>query len=94
MYKYPGMNRNEFKESYLNNLLNYDQDTSTIEFFDSLSSNLFLTLILQPIRVTINSETLIDNTFSNAISPNIISSNIISSILDHLNQTSQNSLSA
>ena len=66
------------------NLLNYAQDTSTNVFLDSLSSHLFLPHILQPIRVRGNSKTLIDNIFSNAISPNIISGNLMSSISDHL----------
>ena len=68
------------------NLLNYDQDTSTNEFLDSLSSHLFLPHILQPTRVGSNSKTLIDNVFSNAIFPNIISGNLTSSICGHLPQ--------
>ena len=50
------------------NLLNYEQDTSTNEFLDSLSCHLFLPHILQPTRVRSNSKTLIDYIFSNAAS--------------------------
>ena len=50
------------------NLLNYEQDTSTNEFLNSLSSHLFLPHILQPTRVRSNSKTLIDYIFSNAVS--------------------------
>ena len=85
IYKHTGMNLNEFNEFYLNNLLdqktvflvgdfninllNYDQDTSTNEFLNPLPFHLFLPYIHQPTRVTSNSKTLIDNIFSNAISP-------------------------
>ena len=62
------------------NFLNYDQDTSSNEFLDSLSSHLLLPHILQPKRVRRNSKTPIDNIFSNAISSNIIPDNITSSI--------------
>ena len=68
------------------NFLNYDQDPSTNEFLDCLCCHLFLPHILQAKRVRSNSKTLIDNIFSNAMSPNCISGNITSSISDHLTQ--------
>ena len=65
------------------NLLNYNEHNQTNKFLDSLASNSFITLILQPTRITSHSNTLIDNIFSNVIDPDIISGNmtaIISSI--------------
>ena len=47
------------------NLLNYDINPPTNEFLDSLSSHYFLPHILQPSRITTNSKTLIDYSFSN-----------------------------
>ena len=51
------------------NLLNYNEHNQTNEFFDSLTSNSFIALILQPTRITSHSNTLIDNIFSNVIDP-------------------------
>ena len=68
------------------NLLNYDIHPPTNEFSDSLSSHYFLPHILQPIKVTASSKTLIDNIFSNTAVPNITSGNLTDSILDHLPQ--------
>ena len=53
------------------NLLNEHNQTN--EFLDSLASNSFIPLILQPTRITSHSTTLIDNIFSNVIDPDIIS---------------------
>ena len=68
------------------NLLNYNEHNQTSEFLDSLASNLFTPLILQPTRITSHSNTLIDNIFSNAIEPDIILSNLTATIPDHLPQ--------
>ena len=54
------------------NLLNYNEHNQTNEFSDSLASNSFTPLILQPTRITRDSNTLIDNIFSNVIDPDII----------------------
>ena len=65
------------------NLLNYNEHNQTNKFLDSLASNSFITLILQPTRITSHPNTLIDNIFSNVIDPDIISGNmtaVISSI--------------
>ena len=51
------------------NLLNYNEYNQTNEFFDSLTSNSFIALILRPTRITSHSNTLIDNIFSNVIDP-------------------------
>ena len=45
-----------------------------------------LPLILQPTRITSHSNTLIDNTFSNVIDPDIIPGNLTAKISDHLPQ--------
>ena len=69
-------------------LLNYNEHNHTNEFLDSLVSNSFIPLILQPTRITGHSNTLIDNIFSNAIDPDIISGNLTATISDHLPQFS------
>ena len=68
------------------NLLNYNEHNQTNEFLDSLASNSFIPLILQPTRITSHSNTLIDNIFSNVIDPDIISGNLTVTISDHLPQ--------
>ena len=54
------------------NLLNYNEHNQTKEFLDSLASNSFIPLILQPTRITRHSNTFIDNIFSNVIDPDNI----------------------
>ena len=68
------------------NLLNYNEHNQTNEFLDSLASNSFIPLILQPTRITSHSNTLIDNIFSNVIDLDIISGNLTATISDHLPQ--------
>ena len=68
------------------NLLNYNEHIQTNEFLDSLASNSFIPLILQPTRITSHSNTLIDNVFSNVIDPDIISGNLTGTITDYLPQ--------
>ena len=70
------------------NLLNYNEHNQTNEFLDSLASNSFIPLILQPTRIINHSNTLIDNIFSSAIDPDIISGNLTATISDHLPQFS------
>ena len=70
------------------NLLNYNDNQPANDFLDSLASNSFIPYILHPTRITSHSKTLIDNTFSNFISPEIISGNITATIPDHLPQFS------
>ena len=69
-------------------LLNYNNHQPTNDFLDSLASNSFIPYILHPTRITNHSKTLIDNIFSNFISPDIISGNITATISDHLPQFS------
>ena len=66
------------------NLLNYNEHNQTNKFIDSLVSNSFILLILQPTRITSHSNTIIDNIFSNVIDPDIISDNLNATISDHL----------
>ena len=66
------------------NLLNYNEHNQTNEFLDSVASNSFIPLILQPTRITSHSNTLIDNIFSNVIEPDITSDNLTATISDHL----------
>ena len=68
------------------NLVNYNDHNPTNEFLDSLASNSFVPYILQPTRLTSHSKTLIDNIFSNIISPEAISGNLTSTVSDHLSQ--------
>ena len=68
------------------NLLNYNNHNSTNVLLDSLASNSFVPYILQPTQLTSHSKTLIDNIFSNIISPEAISGNLTLAISDHLPQ--------
>ena len=65
--------------------MNYNGHNETNEFLDSLASNSFIPLILQPTRITSHSNTLIDNIFSNIIDPDM-SGNLTTTISDHLPQ--------
>ena len=66
--------------------MNHNEHNPTNEFLDSLAFNSFIPLILQPTRITNHSNTLIDNTFSNAIEPDIILGNLTATISEHLPQ--------
>ena len=68
------------------NLLNYNEQNQTNEFLDSVASNSFIPLILQPTRITSHSNNLIDNIFSNVFDPDIVSGNLTATISDHLPQ--------
>ena len=70
------------------NLLNYDSDANTAEFFDTMSAAMFQPLILQPTRVTSHSKTLIDNIFINKIDYKCTSGNLTATISDHFPQFS------
>ena len=60
--------------------MNYDEYNQKNDFSDSLASNPFIPLILQPTRTTSHFNTLIDNIFSNIIDPDIISGNLTATI--------------
>ena len=68
------------------NLLNYIDHNPTNEFLDSRASNSVVPYILQPTQITSHSKTLIDNIFSNIISPGAISGNLPLIMFDHLPQ--------
>ena len=68
------------------NLLNFEKDAATADFFNNLSSALFQPLILQPTRVTSHSKTLLDNIFINKLEYKCTSGNITTSISDHFPQ--------
>ena len=68
------------------NLLNYNEHNQTNKFLDSAASNSFITLILQPTRITSHSNTLIDNIFLNVLEPDITLGNLTATISDHLPQ--------
>ena len=66
--------------------MNYNKHIQANKFFDSLTSNSFLTLILQPTRINSHYNALMDNIFPNVIDPDIISRNLTATISDHLSQ--------
>ena len=68
--------------------MSYNENNQTSEFLDSLASNSFIPLILQPTRINSHSNTFIDNIFSNVIDADIISGNLTATISDHLPQFS------
>ena len=68
------------------NLLDYNEHNQTNDVLDSLASNSFMPLSLQPSRMTSHSNDLIDNIFSNVLDPDIISGNLTATISDHLSQ--------
>ena len=57
-----------------------------INFLDSLVSNSFIPLILQPTRITSNYNTLIGNIFSNVLDQDVISDNLTATVSVHLPQ--------
>lgn len=61
------------------NLLNFESHYTTDDVVNTLSSYLFQPHILQPIRITNYSATLIDNIFLNSLEHSTISD-----LLDHL----------
>ena len=68
-------------------LLKTESNTDTKDFFDTLTTNLFVPHITLPTRVTNRSQTLIDNIFSNNPEfENCTSGNFTFSISDHLAQ--------
>ena len=67
-------------------LMKYDNQHSTNEVLESLSSHLFLPHITQPTRIRDTSKKLIDNIFSNTLIENTISGNLTATVSDHLPQ--------
>ena len=69
-------------------LLNYETDTGTAGFVNSIVQFGFLPLIHQPTRITGRSATIIDNIFANNFEHESISGNLLLKISDHLPQFS------
>ena len=59
-------------------LLKYDKD-----FLDTMYLNLLLPYITYPTHVTVNSQTLIDNIFSNNYDSSFTSGNLVTTLSDH-----------
>ena len=70
-------------------LLKYDSENSSSDFYDLISSYGYRPLIMQPTRVTSHSATLIDNIFINDLETQSIGGNITASVSDHFPQFSQ-----
>ena len=68
------------------NSLNYDSHTPTFDFMNTSLSNNFLPCIILPTRISNNSVTIIDNTFTNVTNSKITSGNILTHISDHFPQ--------
>ena len=68
------------------NLLDYENNRDTEDFYELLSSYSFQPLILQPSRVNPRSATLIDNIFINDLEISSKGGNIVTSISDHFPQ--------
>ena len=64
-------------------LLKYDKDCNVSDFLDTMYSNLLLPHIASPTRVTLNSETLIDNIFSDNYDSAFTSGNLVTTLSDH-----------
>ena len=69
-------------------LLNYETDTGTAGFLNSIVQFGFLPLIHQPTRITDRSAIIIDNIFANNFEHESISGNLLLNISDHLPQFS------
>ena len=68
------------------NLLNYESNTKTNDFLNTMISHYLLPHILQPTRVTEHSATVTDNIFSNNTEHNTLNGSILSRISDHFPQ--------
>ena len=66
--------------------MNCNEHNYTNGFLDSIASNTFIPLIVQPTRITSHSNTLIDNLFLNVIDLDLISGNLTATFSDHLPQ--------
>ena len=73
-------NKTVFLGDFNMNLFSFDQHSPTNEFFDSLSSHMLLSHIVQPTKIRNNSKSLTDNIYSNVITPNNISGNLATTI--------------
>ena len=67
-------------------LLQYETHNLTNDFITTVTSNSFISYVLQPTRVTDHSSTVIDNIFSNITDFETTSGNITTMIADHFSQ--------
>ena len=67
-------------------LFKYDLRLPTQEFLDSVSSHMLVSDIVQPTRIENNSKTLINNIYSNVITPKNILGYLTATVSDHLPQ--------
>ena len=67
-------------------LLKYDTNNKYQDFYNHMTSNGFLPMIIQPTRIRINTMSIIDNIYSNTFTKESISGNILFEISDHLSQ--------
>jgi hypothetical protein len=65
-------------------MFHLNEHSPTQEFVDSLFSHMFYPLINRPTRITAHSATLIDNIFTNNLSPQLFSGIILNDLSDHL----------
>ena len=64
-------------------LLKYDKDCNVSDFLDTMYSNLLLPHIAGSTRFTLNSETFIDNIFSNNYNSSFTLGNLVTTLSDH-----------
>ena len=64
-------------------LLKYDKDCNVSDLLDTMYSNLLLLLIASTTRVTLNSETLIDNIFCNNYDSSFTSGILVTILFVH-----------
>lgn len=81
----------ENKEIYISgdynfDLLNYEGNSKISDFYNLMSANSYLPLILQPTRITDTTTTIIDNIYTNTFNRETVGGNILIEIADHLSQ--------
>ena len=64
-------------------LLKFDKDCNVSDFLNTMYFNLLLVYIACPTRVTVKSQTLIDNIFSNNYDPSFTSENLLTTLSNH-----------
>ena len=63
-------------------LLKFSDHQDTANFFNKMTSNLFIPLIIVPTKINTKNDTLIDNIFSNLYNPDAIAGNLTVNISD------------
>ena len=64
-------------------LLKFDKDCNVSDFLNTMYFNLLLVYIACPTRVTVKSQTLVDNIFSNNYDPSFTSENLLTTLSNH-----------